>query len=520
MACPPAYALFSFALLSIGSFAPALPPATTTTVRQIAPGVTFTQEIAAGPEPLIVHVLRVDRRIEGVRVQAAQARDVVSYGGSAQGRETVRSMADRSGAIAAINGDYFPYNGDPTSLEIRNGELISEPIGYRAAVGLTRTATLFQVLTSHGVARLADRTELLLNGINHLPHDGETVLLTATYDVAAAPNMKQPAQVVTLTGVPLPFRVSRDLAGTVDSVVAVAAGQPLPPCPRECVQIVAVGTASPLLAARCTVGDPLTVRYDLLPLAAKQTPGAGVPDTGPPTWQEVEQAIGGGPWLVRDGRIFVDGEAERQSLPDFVNARHPRTAIGVTAEGALLLVAVDGRKAISRGATLLEMAGIMKRYGAQQAINLDGGGSTELVLAGQIVNTPSDGKERPVANGLLVFAATPPATEQAELRITAARAPALTVQAGARLQLNVVDAADAPVRTPILWGTQDGRGFVDQSGVFQSANAGTVMVLARIGNTRITATITVLPAPTPPGGTPPALQKPVSAPGGPSGSAP
>ena len=118
--------------------------------------------------------------------------------------------------------------------------------------------------------------------------------------------------------------------------------------------------------------------------------------------------------LIRDGQIAIDGEAEGLPKADFVDKRHPRTAAGVDNRGNLLLVTVDGRAAWSRGASLDEMAAIMKRYGAVQALNLDGGGSTTMAIGGGVVNAPSDGRERPIADGLLVYGNAPdvPDTER------------------------------------------------------------------------------------------------------------
>src|SRR6185369_15006217 len=68
------------------------------------------------------------------------------------------------------------------------------------------------------------------------------------------------------------------------------------------------------------------------------------------SWTDISQAIGGGPWLVHEGRTAVDGEQEGFSAASFVNQRHPRTAAGVTFSGTLVLATVDGRQAFSRGA--------------------------------------------------------------------------------------------------------------------------------------------------------------------------
>lgn len=122
-------------------------------------------------------------------------------------------------------------------------------------------------------------------------------------------------------------------------------------------------------------------------------------------------AVAGNAWLVRGG----------QSIAPVSEVRHPRTAIGLHEEGELLLLVVDGRHgAHSRGATYQELAEILVAHGAETAINLDGGGSSTLVLADpepRVVNVPMPfsaparvpvlpgGISRPVGNNLGVYAA-------------------------------------------------------------------------------------------------------------------
>ena len=121
-------------------------------------------------------------------------------------------------------------------------------------------------------------------------------------------------------------------------------------------------------------------------------------------------AVGGDTRLVTNGR----------NVADKTRVTHPRTAAGVTAEGKLLLITVDGRYPLhSIGVTHHELADILVRWGAKDAINFDGGGSTSFVMANpkaekndpRVLNVPCDplpphvhGKERPVANSLAVFA--------------------------------------------------------------------------------------------------------------------
>ena len=128
-----------------------------------------------------------------------------------------------------------------------------------------------------------------------------------------------------------------------------------------------------------------------------------------PDWLEegVVYAVGGGPRLVRDGKIDVTSQQE-QFKADVAIGRAPRTAIGVTDDGKLLLVAVTGRQAYhSVGVTLEELADIMVELGAKDAMNLDGGGSSTMVVRDFVMNTPSDGRERKVADAILVFSGLP-----------------------------------------------------------------------------------------------------------------
>ena len=124
-----------------------------------------------------------------------------------------------------------------------------------------------------------------------------------------------------------------------------------------------------------------------------------------PDWLQegVVHAIGGGPRLLRNGEIDVTGQEERFQA-DITQGRAPRTALGVTASGELLLVTVNGRQSnISIGMTLEELAELMRQLGAVDAMNLDGGGSSTMVVRGIVLNAPSDGTPRPVSNALLVW---------------------------------------------------------------------------------------------------------------------
>ncbi|MFA7367310.1 MAG: phosphodiester glycosidase family protein [Bacilli bacterium] len=118
----------------------------------------------------------------------------------------------------------------------------------------------------------------------------------------------------------------------------------------------------------------------------------------------IKYATGAGKPILYDNIFYPDDTA-------FGNARHPRTMIGIKEDNSILMMVVDGRQSGMTGASQKEMAVIMKNYGAVEAYNLDGGGSSTMLILkdGELktVNTPSDGRDRSVSNAILVVAKSP-----------------------------------------------------------------------------------------------------------------
>ena len=143
-------------------------------------------------------------------------------------------------------------------------------------------------------------------------------------------------------------------------------------------------------------GDTVRVRLAALPLGA---PLGRASERVPAT------LLGGWPRILRDGaNVAGDAATIEGTISRNAEARHPRTGVGVSRDGAtLFLLTVDGRAENSGGMTLVELADALRRLGAWQALNFDGGGSTTMVIDGAVVNKPSDATgEREVGNALLV----------------------------------------------------------------------------------------------------------------------
>lgn len=172
---------------------------------------------------------------------------------------------------------------------------------------------------------------------------------------------------------------------------------------------------------------------------------------------QIQEAVGGSVYLVKDGKSVVTSAA------DYYNSRHSRTCVGITAEGKVVLMVLDGRQEpFSAGGSAEELAQIMLDAGCVTAINLDGGGSTTFVAKQEgsntltVVNRPSDGYERSVSSSLMVVSTAPVSTEFDHALITSAY-DYLTSGAAVRLIASGVSVSGSAAELPadITWKSAD-----------------------------------------------------------------
>lgn len=327
-------------------------------------------EVESLPGPFRTAVVIIDPR-SGFRLVPATG------DGQRMQRQRTSDLARRAGAAAAINGGFFASTGDPLGCLMIDGEILSEPDPRRTCAGLGDDGTVLLDRIRLDAAASGATGTAQIDGVNRLRRTDELILYTPRFDLFTRANQFG-AEAIVAGGL---VTTVRDLRGNSQ-------------IPRDGVVLSGHGRARQWILQHLQPGMPVTITTTVLPTS------------GDPRWAQVRSMIGGGPRLLAEGQ-FVGGEGFSRALSE---RRHPRSAIGLLADGRVVLVAVDGRQPYhSIGMTLMEFALELRRIGAVDAMNLDGGGSTTLVLSGQVVNLPADETgERPVGDALLVLPATSP----------------------------------------------------------------------------------------------------------------
>jgi hypothetical protein len=329
--------------------------------------------------PVAVQILRLDPR--RVTLKSALSDDYVV------GTETVLDTFQRHEAIAAINAGFFLPNGDPNGLLQVDGELVSDTARPRGAVAVTIedqvTTLLFDVVTAEARVRFGnhdDAPSVEIAGIDTTRQRGRLMLFTPKYYAHTDTAARGIEWVV--GGSPLTVRERRDDVGSA-------------PIPTEGFVLSYGGLDPPAELEAVKVGDPAK-------LERRFVTRHGTP---PARWAAADHVIGGAGLLARNGQYITDWAVE-DLRGGFATDRHPRTMVGVDRDGDIWLVTVDGRNPqISLGMTFVELQRLAARLKLTDVLNLDGGGSTTMVVKGAIVNHPSDtAGPRKVSDSLIVIA--------------------------------------------------------------------------------------------------------------------
>jgi uncharacterized protein YigE (DUF2233 family) len=413
----------------------------------LAPGVTMTK-ITLSSGPVRIRVLTIDPR------KAAMVTSTLA--GQTFGQlATVSSMGQAHGAVAAVNGDYGVWPARPIHSFTHNGSLYDTgSLDSAFAVSADETHAFAARVSPHVVGAIA----------------GSGSAFTVDTWNAGKPSSGQVAGYTPVGGSVSPPPSSGCFARLVPSGgMSWGTGH--------------VGiTRQYTVDAMACQSSRLAMNGDVLLVSTRTGTGATtvqslVPGTGVAltwtmgTWSDIASSVGGGPPLVAGGTIVAPkGCGSLCSL-------NPRTGVGVTATGRILLVTVDGRNpGWSIGMTLSDFAAEMKQLGAVNAINLDGGGSSTMwTKKFGLVNEPTDCLpsicQRSISNAILVLPRTasgPPIAQPAVATPAAALAAWQRVVADPGSTGGYLDAASRGVLGRVLLPAADRR----IAGAFRRSSAG------------------------------------------------
>lgn len=339
--------------------------------------------------PWSINIVRISRTNSLLELRTTLA------GGNSIGLATlsehVARMPRKGGRpIAAINGDYFIrdgiFSGDPESLQILDGELVSAPNGKSSFwIDPAGNPHITNVVSKLEVT-WPDGTTMPI-GLNEARPDDKPVLYTSR--TRGSTHASGGVELVLERWDSSPW-LPLASGETYDARVAAVRDKGDSPIPPADGMVLSVPPGLARRTGNAAVGARIKIST------------ATIPDL-----RGVQTAIGGGPALLRGGKLApFRSEA----------VRHPRSAVGWSRD-FIYFVQVDGRQRdLSVGMTLQELADKLQKLGCEEALNLDGGGSSTMWMAGQIINSPCEGAERPMGNALVLVqkdrtgaAGTPPA---------------------------------------------------------------------------------------------------------------
>ena len=345
--------------------------------KAVHDGVEYAElarEIAG--RPVRMNLLRLD--LKKVRL------DIVHAADAAIGVEKTSVIATHHKAVAAINAGFFrldrsAYLGDPAGLFVVDGKLLSEAVPGRISLWINEVDRTTLVRMSResivGRIRIGDYVRQL-TGINRELKQSDLVLYTPEFGPSTMTNNE---------GVEIIVDGNR--------ITSISMRRGNSTIPRNGFVLAAAGEYKDSFAGR-RIGERFSFGTQLQNPAAPEVNKANTKLTG--------DIVSGVPQLIRAGNIAITWEQEHTSKA-FVETRHPRTAVANLKDGKFLMITVDGRSESSGGIGLYDLADLLLEFGAVDAMNLDGGGSTTMYLDGKVVNHPSDKEgERKVSDALLV----------------------------------------------------------------------------------------------------------------------
>lgn len=325
-------------------------------------GVTYIQKHdIRGGRPINIHIVYFE--------PCSNCKLELTYGNKEiTERMRVENFAKETNAYVAMNASYFKQDtGTPLGLSIMNGKLMTGPLFDRSVFGIDK----------HGNC-LIGRASI----------EGKISLDRNCIDIA---NINQPATSIAAGAYLYNYHWGCKTPDTSDDYLHIVV------CKNRIAQISNISVNIPtggyaIVVAKSFITDRLR----------KRAPAKYCYKLLPNEFCKLQYAFAGGPNLIVNGEKNVDSIAQKFNI-FFVKAITARSAIGIKQDGTVILLAVDGKqKGVSEGVNLYELSDIMCELGAYQAMNLDGGSSTQMAINKQMVNIPTNRCGARVTNAVVV----------------------------------------------------------------------------------------------------------------------
>lgn len=333
-----------------------------------------------------INILEVNPAVAGVRIQPVLSYDLI------YGFEKLSDMSSRKNAYAAINCGFFHEFGLPAGMVVIDGEMFCASTGRYPVFMMEKGKASLEEITS----KLA--IEYTREAV------GESADAAMKVDSAKVDGLK----LINTGSFPVDI-YNFPASGREIAVYTPYYGKTNRADRKNITATIVNGTVEKIAFYPGETGIPsegmLVSFFDTQKYTGIETPlrvGDAVRLEHLPVVRENADAYECGCWLVRDGKPAAP---EKDPWIGVLTNRDPRTAIGIKADGSVLLVTVDGRQpGFSAGFTGAELADYLIGLGAYEAAMLDGGASTEMIVEGRLVSRPSfKGEERPLAGGILVL---------------------------------------------------------------------------------------------------------------------
>jgi hypothetical protein len=386
------------------------------TRRRIGPGA-FYKKIVKPWKKWVIHVVTVDLERDST-IDVALAGNELGY------VEPLSAIASRKGAIAAINGDFGSHERRPWNTYAEDGDFVQTEITWGRALSVNTPED--EAFIGHPRPQIMlvpnGKQPLRIRRVNNgKPQGSEVALFTGSAkDVEDTPQgtcsvrlLRTSARTINDDGAATQrFEVSANRCATRPLPIykGIVASVRRSAKTKEAIKALSVGTKAKLVWKLGGIDETLDV-------------------------------IGGNPMIVENGKVLWNVVTDC----GYLCRLHPRSAVGI-AKDKLIMAVVDGRSETARGMYLHELARWFVAQGAERVMTFDGGGAAEMWVRGEVVNAPSDGRERPVVNALLLLPrgdAGDPAPAVAGSSFGSAVAPVMTASDAVAEQAFEDSAADA-----------------------------------------------------------------------------